>query len=29
MIEYGTTDFAKSDVEGYLPPKDVQYQYNL
>jgi len=25
-IKYGTTDFAKSDVEGYA--KDVQYQYN-
>ena len=25
-IKYGTTDFAKSDTEGYA--KDVQYQYN-
>ena len=26
-IKYGTTDFARSDVEGYA--KDVQYQYNM
>ena len=25
-IKYGTTDFSKSDTEGYA--KDVQYQYN-
>ena len=26
-IKYGTTDFARSDVESYA--KDVQYQYNI
>ena len=26
-IKYGTTDFSRSDVEGYA--KDVQYQYNM
>ena len=26
-IKYGTTDFSRSDTEGYA--KDVQYQYNI